>query len=212
MKKIFLLLTLITCIVACQDSKDAAQNLPRRYDPSVGSQIPLNVAYAWVANFGGSVAAGREQSSYSFSAATLGQLLSATEGPGVVFHHATDGNGAPRMMMFTLGAEGELFQSDILDLSTGAILNAETAQQWAAAYAAAHPATPWYHFFGNDIFTEIQSNEAFEYVNVVRALNNEGEEQVLLFVYNTKNIQGGRIEGEEVTVYDVSSPCPPCEI
>lgn len=211
MKKILLAVLVISFAFACHDSKDnASQQLPKRFDKSVGEQIPLNIAYAWVKNFGGSITTGREQSPYSFSAAKLSEILATSSGPGVVFHHATDQHAAHHILMFTLTEGGELFQSDILDLSTGLIINNATAQQWAKTYADAHTTTPWYHFFGKDIFQEILSNETFEYANVVRAANDEGQEQVLLFVYNTKEISGGRTDGEDVTVYDVSYPCPPC--
>lgn len=211
MKKILLVIALGLFIIACHDSKDSAvQKLPKRYDKTVGGQIPFAVAVRWVKNFGGTITTGREQSDYSISAEALSQLLSSNEGPGVVFHHASDENGTYHILLFTLGANGELFQSDIFDLATGQILNSVTAIAWAQNYADEHPATPSHHFFGNGIFFEIQSNPAFEYVSAVRALNEEDEEQVLLFAYNTRNLTGGRTEGEDVVVYDMSSPCPPC--
>lgn len=213
MKKILFAVVSTILFVACHDSKDnAAQKLPKRFDSSVGGQIPLNLAYSWVKNFGGSITTGREQSPYSFSAATLSQFLVASEGPGIVFHHATDENHVHHILMCSIADDGSLFQSDILDLSAGVLVDATTAERWAKRYADAHATTPWYHFFGNDIFEEILSNEAFEYVNVVRALSDDDQEQVLLFVYNTGEISGGRSEGQDVTVYDISSPCPPCSI
>jgi hypothetical protein len=201
MRKV-LLFALVAFVLACQDSKDRAiQNLPLGYDKSVGEQISIDVANKWVRNIRGSLSAARGQSQYSVSEHTLAQLLDNNEGPGVVFHNATDDTATHHILMSTLNSNGALFTGYIFDLSSGATLNSATAQIWTKNYADAYPAIPLYHFFANDIFSTVQSNEAIEYVDIVRALNDENEEQILLFVYNSKVISGGRTQGENVTVY-----------
>jgi hypothetical protein len=213
MKKFFVVAMLTSIMLSCQESKEnAVQKLPKQYDRRVGEQIPLEVANRWVNNFSGATSAGRQQSSFSVDADVLSTLLvSVEEKLGVVLHHATDESNAHHLLLFTMDVDGQLFSGDILDVSSGTMINASTAKNWATNYAEAHPATPWYHFFGSDIFSEIQSNEAFDYVDITRALNENNEEQILLFVYNTKGVQGGRSE-TEVLVFDKSNPCPPCSL
>lgn len=212
MKNFQVLIMLTSILLSCQESKDnAVQQLPKKYDRRVGEQIPMEVARRWVNNFSGANPAGRQQSSFSIDAEILSALLIRVEEKlGVVLHHAIDESNANHLLVFTMDNDGKLFNGDILDASSGELISASTAQTWAANYAEMHPATPWYHFFGSDIFSEIQSNEAFDYVDIARGLNENDEEQILLFVYNTKGALGGRSEAEEVIVFDKSNPCPPC--
>lgn len=211
MKKFFVVTALTLAMLSCQESKEASQKLPKRYDRSVGEQIPLEVARRWANNFSQAHSSGRQESSFSVDAQILSSLLGSIEEKlGVILHHGVDETNTNHLLVFTMGADGELFKGDILDASTGSFINENTARKWAATYVSLHPGTPWYHFFGSDIFSEIQSNKAFEYLDIVRGLNERDEEQVLLFVYNTRGIESGRIEGNSVQVYDVSQSCPPC--
>jgi hypothetical protein len=211
MKKFFVFTMLMSLLLSCQEPKEnAGQKLPKQYDRRVGEQIPLEVANRWANNFSGTTTTGRQQSSFSVEADVLSELLvSIDEKLGVILHHATDESNTNHLLIFTMSNDGQLFNGDILDASSGKLISATIAKSWAVNYAESHPVTPWYHFFGSDVFSEIQSNAGFDYVDIVRGLNETDEEQLLLFVYNTKVISGGRTLAE-VTVYDKSSPCPPC--
>ncbi len=210
MKKLFIAVLITSVLTSCHESKDNTQKFPKHFNRQVGEQIPLSVANRWVGNFS-SYTKGRTTGAYSLDAETLNDIIGdASQQLGVVIHHGLDVNNDYHPMIFAMNDDGQLFTSDILDLSTGLLVSAEQAHDWAANYSETHAATPWYHFFGSDVVREIQSNEAFNYVDIVRGLNDENEEQVLLFVYNTKGVSGGRTDGEDVTVYDASNPCPPC--
>lgn len=212
MKRFLLLAMLVSSVIACHESREASdQNNLKLYDKRVGEQIPLSVATRWAETFSATVPAGRTASTFSVDAAVLDQLISPVEDRlGVVFHHGLDDANEYRLMMYALDEDGQLFKNETIELSSGDNVDAATARIWANNYAESHPTTPWYHFFGSDVFVEIQSNDAFEYIDIVRGLNDESKEQVLLFVNNTKDVEGGRSVGEQVTVYDFSQPCPPC--
>lgn len=205
-------MVLVSGIVSCHESRETSdqQNL-KLYDKRVGEQIPMSVATRWAENFNAVAMAGRTSSTFSIEANVLAELINPIdERLGVVFHHGLDNSNEYHLMMYALDDDTRLFENAIIDLTTGERLDAETAKMWADQYAQVHPATPWYHFFGSDVFVEIQSNDAFDYIDIVRGLNEESKEQVLLFVYNTKGVDAGREKGEGVTVYDVSQTCPPC--
>ncbi|HEY0739889.1 MAG TPA: hypothetical protein VGD40_00455 [Chryseosolibacter sp.] len=212
MKRHLLFAVLVSCLTACLDSRETTDHKsPKLYDKGVGEQIPFSVATRWAESFNAATLAGRTASTFSLEADALAHIIDpVNERLGVVFHHGMDSNKDYRLMMYALDQDAELFKNKIVDLASGQIVDASTARAWAKQYAESHPATPWYHFFGRDVFVEIQSKEAFNYIEIVRGLNEELAEQVLLFVYNTKRIAGGKIQGESVTVYDVSQTCPPC--
>jgi hypothetical protein len=211
MKKILFVVIVTTFAIACQESKESTDQIAKAYDRKVGERIPLAVANRWANNFATLTASGRTGTPGSVDAAMLTNFIGANENIlGVVFHHGLHANGDYRLMMFTIDTEGTLFKSDVLDLSTGEMISKEEAVASGERYSLQHPGTPWYHFFGSDVFAEIRAHDNFNYLDVVRGLNDSDEEQVLLFAYNTRGAAGGRTEGEDVTVYDMSNPCPPC--
>lgn len=214
MKRFLLPAVLVAMVFSCHEPREnTTQKIPRLYDKRVGEQISFDVATRWAKSFNTVNMTGRTSSTYALDANALAQLINPVdERLGVVLHHGLDDSNQYRLMMYALDEDSKLFKNKILDLASGDIIDGTTAKEWAANYAAEHPATPWYHFFGSDVFAEIQSNDAFEYVDIVRGLNEESKEQVLLFVYNTKGVSGGRSEGADVTVYDVSQGCPPCAV
>ena len=211
MKKFLVVTVLVSGLLSCQESKDNnMQKLPKRYDKSVGEQIPVDVAYRWIRNFNKITMAGRVSNAYSINAATLASTIGNVKGRlGVVLHHGLDDSGEHHLFMFAIDEDGVLFKNQIVDVANGGIVEEAIAKSWSNKYALEHPSTPWYHFFGSDVFSEIQSASNFSHIDIVRGLNENNAEQILLFVYKTE-ATSGRSQGESMIVYDLANPCPPC--
>lgn len=199
--------------MSCREAADntsAATEL-RQQEVAVGQQIPLATAERWISFYKEESSKGRIQdAAYRIDAAMLKQLLDAvTDESGFALHHATDEEGVHHVLITAMGGNHNLWQAPVADANTGTLLPGSTAMAWAAKYTSTHVGQIRYHFFGMDVFNEISNNTAFNYMDIVPALNDSSEPQLLMMVWNNKGLEGGRTKEVPAVVYDVSSPCPP---
>jgi hypothetical protein len=211
MKRMSAFLCLIVLLSSCHESREVAK-VPVKFKKSIGQQIPLNVARDWVNHYKNKFNAGKERSHYSISSENLSSLLGTHDNKvGVTLHHGLDDQQQHHILILPVFDNAELWSaSQAVDANSNTLISTHVASHWASSYSAKHTNEIWFHFFGIDVFTEIRSNPAFNYVSITEGLNENGR-QLLLFVHNTKNVNNGKVNEDNVTVYDVASQCPPCD-
>jgi hypothetical protein len=208
-----LLLLVISMPVGCQDAQKTTE--PRILDEDVGERIPLDVAERWKALYDESPSEGSDGSApYGATASQLAAVLrAAPDRLGVALHHGLDDDGKHHVLITAVGRDAESWGSGVvLDANTDGTVDESTAREWAARYEEANPEQVWYHFFGRSIFDEITSNLSFEYLDVRPAVNELGEPQLLLMVWNAEDAVQSRSRDGDPVPYDASSPCPPCGV
>lgn len=219
-------------LLACQDgtNENPFNDRDLTHYRSIGKQIPNETGVRWIQAYRGSEEkAGRVNmlENYTVSASNLQTLLSSTEGlTGVAFHHALDANGEHHFIIIPVDESLSLWNGDkqYLDANTDTFISAATAQTWTANYEVVNPGQIWFHFFGANIFDDMSAIPYFETLHIEPALNDLNlTPQLLLIVLNEEGLLdgllggllGGRTsggDGDGGTVYDASSPCPPCAV
>jgi hypothetical protein len=212
MKAYFGFILIVSIFISCQDNR--VNSLSNSVDKNVGREIPVDVATRWKEFYRQRNSTGRESSVvYSVTSSSLKTALMPENKIGVAFHHSIDDSNVHHILLITVvkAAAGLWDSPFIIDANTNTLIDNGTAKAWAERYQNSNPGQIWYHFFGLNIFNEIISNEYFNYFNIEPALNDNGDPQLLLWVWNNKSAAGGRVNGyESPVVYDFSSPCPPC--
>jgi hypothetical protein len=211
MKSTILVSLVAALAISCSESRESKnQEVPLSFDKTIGQQIPLDVAERWRKR--SSSTASRETSPHTIKAETLASALSPiSDKVGVAFQHALDDDGVYHVILVPMIEGNDLSDANVfIDTNTDFPVQKSTAVQWADNYRALHPNEVLYHFFGIGIFQEIQNNPLFNYIHVEPAINDEGLGQLLLFVWNNSDMENGKVNGDELVVYDFSSPCPPC--
>jgi hypothetical protein len=207
MKTLFFVCSMALILQSCQDSKESADI--RKFDRNIGQQIPLETAKRWT---GRTNISARGNSLFEISSEVLRQSLDAVDKKiGVVLQHAQDDAGAHHILIAPLQESSSVESlTTFIDANTNGFVSTTTARSWLGAYADANPNKPLYHFFGSVVFDEIVSNASFNYMEIVPAMNDNEEPQLLLFVWNNLATSSGRTQSDQLVVYDFSNPCPPC--
>jgi len=99
------------------------------------------------------------------------------------------------------------------DGSEGDPIPVETANAWIAKYQEQHPGATQAHFFGNEIISQLLTENGAIGIRIYYALDNDGKPQVILFGATANGsdlIPGAELDGEGSNqAADVSYPCPP---
>lgn len=217
----FLSLFLAVSFLACQDTRDGVQTTGKAdYYRTVGEQIPFETGIDWIENYrtanNGESRTGTS-SGYSVPASQLKELLaSVSDVVGVAFHYGVDESGKTHIILVPVDPSLSLWTSIpgriYVDANTGTAMSQSLAQTWTTSYENAHPSSIQFHFFGANIFDEIQAIPYFESIDVEQGIDLLNlTPELLLVVWNT-GLLSGRTAGEEATVYDASNPCPPCDV
>lgn len=213
MKKVLISLAIAVSIAACHEG-DKVQD--SKINPGVGHEIPSSLAYKWIQNKTGSSNGRDVVYDGKVSAENLELLIKSVYNPiGVAFHYG-DKSGEETITLVPVDMSQRLsYNSPVIDVSTDEIIDPADAKMWTDKFKSDHPDDIWYHFFGINVINEIISNNNFNYLNVAKAINDEGKPQMILLVYNNKNAAGRANddepnEGSEPKTYDASNPCPPC--
>ena len=204
MKKI-VLFGLLLLAISCQDSRDH-QSPSNTFNREVGQAIPTDVAYRWIRQIGNTQA---RTDVHTLPAAQLHDLLPATTGfVGVTLHHALDNTGASHILITPVAEDGTLWSVDqVWDATAKQWLELAIAESWANRFREANPTVPQYHFFGSNLFDTLLANSSLDVIEIVPAVNDKQEPQLLLFVWSGNAT--GKVQGLTLTVYDKSNPCPP---
>jgi hypothetical protein len=206
MKSFSTITMLLLLIAGCQQESNPTQQ-NTQFDPTVGKQIPLEVANRWLALYAGQ---GRtaEATTYKVTSETFSALQSVPDKTGFAFQHALDEAGTHHILIIPVGKDNVQYDyADILDANSNTVVSNSDANNWIQKYQNANPGKIWYHYFGADIFEEIASYD-YTHFDIEPAVNDEGSPQLLLFVWpNTAN---GRVKDADPIVVDASSQCPPC--
>ena len=217
-------------LLACEDGTDEKIfDRDLTHYRNIGEKISNETGVRWIQAYRSrEQQAGRETplNNYSVSASKIQDLLNSVDGlTGVAFHHALDGDGQHHFVIVPIDESLSLWSSDrdklYIDANTDTFISKQTAQDWTTNYELANPGEIWFHFFGSGVFEEILAISYFETLLIEPALNDLNlSPQLLLIILNDGGLvdgllEGGRTnEGDESggTVYDASSPCPPCVI
>jgi hypothetical protein len=213
---------LVLSLLGCQDSKEEANVLTDISSVrKIGMQISVETANRWIDTYRNSKPSDQGRlllSPYSITHESLSNALSSVPTlAGVAFHHAIDDSGVHHFIVMPVDATLSLWSESssqlFLDANTNSLINRETAKSWTSAYEQANPDAIWFHFFGSNIFEEMDGISYFDNLDIVPALNDLNLTQQLLLIVSDNVISdiGGRVK-TGTTVYDASSPCPPCPV
>jgi hypothetical protein len=205
------LLLMLGCRDAENNNATSTQTSTNKLNASVGQEIPLETAQRWIASYDKEKNSGREGGSYSLTASKVNLMLQALpDRIGVILHHATDDAGNYHILVTAVEAGTSLWDSPVVvDANTNTVIEKATAKAWAKKYRDTHLGETWYHFFGNTVLNQITTMPNFNYMDIVPALNDVNDPQLLLFAWNNSS-EGGRVaNGLVATVYDFSTNCPP---
>jgi hypothetical protein len=196
-RRSFPLLLALSLLVGCQDVDGTTK--ASVFHEGVGAQISLDVATRWARR-------SEDVGSRDVSAAQLAVLVDASpDRVGVVFHEAMDDEGARHLLLTTMGEDAEPWASIVIDVDAAATVNVDTARAWTARHAAVSDDGPRYHFYGRDMLDEIIANPRFDHLGVSRALDDEGQGQLVLMAWN----DDGDARSGQPTPYDTGLTCPP---
>jgi hypothetical protein len=217
-----LVVALAACIamsfLACQDTKDG-KNTPFEHSfyKNVGKQIPFETGMRWIDVYQNKkIAQGRLLGpDYAISAVQFNQLLNSVENlVGVAFHYAVDGSGQTHIIAIPIDESLSLW-SDIpgrilVDANNGSVISKSVAQQWVESYESANTDAVRYHFFGSNIFDEINALDFFTQMEIEPAINDADQSPQMLLVIKP-SLLGilGRTDSNGGVVYDASNMCPP---
>lgn len=204
----------------CQDRKEDATTPRSEKDiyKTIGEEIPFETGLQWMDFHKNRSHAARLDSlgKCSVPASGMNAMLSSVENLiGVAFHYAIDDFGGAHILVIPVNETMELWSPlpgrVLIDGNTGTEIPHEVAAAWAGNYKAAYPSDIWYHFFGKEIFDQMQALPYFESVDIEPATNPEDlSAQLLLVIWNDGQISTGRTTAVPGTVYDASNACPPC--
>lgn len=208
MKRIIPFLILIVLLANCHEPKDSALgNQVSPFNKSVGEKIPMDVAQRWIAKYR-SQSNARTEEAPNLSQADLGAVLNPIqEKLGVSFHRAMDADGGYHILVVPVSEGVSPWENtNVLDANTNTLLASNIGAEWAERYKTNNPDGIWSHFFGIHVF-----EHAFGNMELVEAQNDQGVQQLLLFVWGggSNAIESGRSAGAQPDVYDHSVVCPP---
>src|SRR5688572_10121147 len=151
-------------LLACQDTKEDIK--PNNESlKAVGEQIPFETGMQWIDFY-------KEKnhdeqgrlglSSYSVSDVQVQAMLqSVTDIVGVSFHYGIDHLGTKHIIVIPVDQSLKLWSAIpgrvYVDANSGEQISQDIASAWAARYRNQHPNSVWFHFFGQQIFDEIQA-------------------------------------------------------
>lgn len=209
-------------LLSCQDSKNDLTQASHEISAfkKVGEQIPYETGMRWIDVYKNtSNAEGRLLfPDYSITATRLQQLMqSVSELTGVAFHYGLDENGSQHILIIPVDESLSLWSAIpgriYVDANTGNEITQDVASAWADNYKAEHSGDIWFHFFGQDIFEEMNTIPYFASLDIQPALNDLLSPQLLLIIWPDGILPiFGRTAKEDPLVYDASNPCPPCAI
>jgi hypothetical protein len=224
----FSIVFLAMSLFACQDAKDdVRKNISDlAYYRNIGKQIPNEQGQRWLELYrskNNMNTSGRiDLLGYSLSKENLADMSNSVAGfTGVAFHHAKDYFGQHHFLAIPIGESLQVWDGSagkiIIDTNTDTQISGSTARLWAANYEASHPNDYWFHYFGRNVFDEMNLLTFFDAMQIEPALSDlDLSPQLLLIVSDLDlgllGLSLGRTKTEETVVYDVSSACPPCAV
>lgn len=224
----FSILVLATSLLSCQDAKeDVRKNISDlAYYRNIGKQIPTEQGQRWLELYhskNNSIGNGRiDLLGYSLSKENLADMSNSVSGfTGVAFHHATDYFGNHHFLAIPIGESLQVWEAPagkvIIDTNTDIPISGSTARIWAANYEASHPDDYWFHYFGKNVFDQMNLLTFFDAMLIAPALSDiDLSPQLLLIVseldLGLSGLSLGRTNSNETVVYDCSTPCPPCAV
>lgn len=219
----FFSVTLFAAIffASCQETKEDVKTPLTQQDlyKNIGEEIPFETGMAWIEfHKKRESKSGRVESlpACKIEAGQVKAMLSSVNDlVGVAFHYAIDDFGASHILAIPVNESMQLWsilpERVIIDANTGMAIDQNLAHAWAENFKASNPSEVWYHFFGKNVFDEMQALPYFKTMDIEPATNSEDmSPELLLVIWNGDQISVGRRNAADGTVYDASNACPPC--
>lgn len=208
-------------LAACQETKEEVKSPLSQQDlyRAIGEEIPFETGMAWIEFHKRKKSTkGRIETvpEWKIPAGQMNTMLSSVNAlVGVAFHYAIDDFGASHILAIPVNESMHLWTlipgRVIIDANTGMEIDHDLAHIWAQNFTASNASEVWYHFFGKNVFNDMQALPYFESVDIEPATNSEDlSPELLLIIWNDAQISVGRTFAEYGTVYDASNACPPC--
>lgn len=192
------------CDDASTGMKDTGTNT---LDKQVGERIDLSMARRWIDRYQAINPGAREDGSFTVTSEQVDKLIDQANGLGVVLHHAIDGAGEHHILVLPIAQDLVLWGANqVLDANTNTLVSRDQIKGWADNYSSINTSIK-YHFFGMDVFNEILSNSTYNTIDIVPAINDQNEPQLVLIAKTTASARS-KTFGEDSAAFDLSSPCP----
>jgi len=209
-------------LMGCEDTKENLKTpvSEKEHYKTIGEEIPFETGMEWIEHYEKTSDQGRIKnlSPYNVPASELNAMLtSVPDLTGVAFHYGIDDVGETHIMALPVDGSLSVWSSlpgrIIIDANTGESISHHEAYVWAQNYKSVNPSAIWFHFFGKDIFDDMNTLPYFDTVALERAINVlDLTPQLLLVVWNEESNLNGRTMDAPATVYDASNACPPCAV
>ena len=215
---LFSILALLV-VLSCDTKDDAVKRSVVDEYRNVGHQIPTDVGQRWISLYNSKNQTQNRigLSPYGLDNEELEALRESVDNlTGVAYHYGLDDNGTKHIIAIPLDETLRLW-TDIpgriyVDANTSEVISQEVAASWADNFKNANPNEIWFHYFGQNVVSDILSTSSLTGIDIIPALSDLDLSPQLLLVVNI-DILGlglGRTSGE-TPIYDASYPCPRCE-
>jgi hypothetical protein len=211
-------------VVSCDTREDVSNTHPAvaRYK-TVGHQIPTEVGMRWIDLYNQKNLTQNRigLSAYSIDDNLLSDLRESVPNlTGVAFHYGIDATGSLHIIAIPVNESLRLWTEIAgriyVDANTSTIITKAVAEEWADNFKEANPDAIWFHYFGQNVVTDILASSSLARVDIIPALSDlDFSPQLLLIVTTSFDLLDllnlGRTNGE-TPIYDASYPCPRCEV
>ena len=209
MKKLLYLAAISLLTFTCKDQHEIEQQ-QSKLNERVGSQISLETAERWTQRFNqrGVQQNSRQKSDEPIPSAYLYDYLTDIESKiGVAFHYGLDINNEIHVLVIKYNQDVR-WEDTAFDTKTKSILDKASARELCDRFKSVNSEGPWSHFIGRDIIVSILEKQNFNSFQLIPAINDQNEKQLLLYVW-LKEISNGRTLDQTLEVFDKTNPCPP---
>ncbi|HEY0656507.1 MAG TPA: hypothetical protein VGD65_25415 [Chryseosolibacter sp.] len=207
MKKTIAALVLALGFTTCTELTDNT-NESSYFTKSVGGEISLDDGERWAARYVREQQNGRTLGALNIPASALHGFVSGLGNyVGLHFKYGIDDHG--QIHVLVVPKLESSFSADLaLDAYDGSYITLSTVTSWTQRYVSEDASRIRSYFFGRHVFDQILSKEAFENLEVRHGISDSGEQELLLYAWNTRETSSGRKQSNEVDVYDMSYTCP----
>lgn len=223
MKNLAMSLSLLCSLffASCDTKEDVSNTHPAvaRYK-NVGHQIPTEVGKRWIDLYNQKNLTQNRigLSAYSIDDNLLTDLSESVQNlTGIAFHYGIDDSGTRHVIAIPVNEslrlwtniEGRIY----VDANTSTVISRDVAEEWADNFKEVNPDAIWFHYFGQNVLTDILDSSSLARVDIIPALSDlDFSPQLLLIVTTSFDLLDlGRTNGE-TPIYDASYPCPRCEV
>lgn len=208
MKNILNILTLSALSITCNDQIEIAQT--STLHENVGAQVSIEAAMRWTERESLKPPSqfSRIQIEEPLPSSYLYNYLEDIESKlGIAFHYGLDANNEIHLLVIKYDYT-EHWCENVFDTKTKVTISKVDAHNLCDRYKSINSHGPWSHFLGKNLVVDILNKPTFSSFQLIPAINDEYEPQLLLYVWLSESTSSGRPLQSELEVYDKGYPCP----